>query len=105
MFAQRVPLCPLCLATEAALPVEEPKPIKPLPEKWKDDDDDNEAEEEPDRSIWHGRPIVKPNIVFFGEMLSDEFDRKLLADREEVDLLITIGTSLRVCPSSSHRTP
>lgn len=29
-------------------------------------------------------------------MLSDEFDRRLLEDREEVDLLIVIGTSLRV---------
>lgn len=30
------------------------------------------------------------------EMLSDEFDHRLLEDREEVDLLIVIGTSLRV---------
>lgn len=29
-------------------------------------------------------------------MLSDEFDHRLLEDREEVDLLIVIGTSLRV---------
>ncbi|KAL8276995.1 hypothetical protein RQP46_010630 [Phenoliferia psychrophenolica] len=35
---------------------------------------------------------------FPGEMLSDEFDRRLLEDREEVDLLIVIGTSLRVSP-------
>lgn len=34
------------------------------------------------------------------EMLSDEFDRRLLEDREKVDLLIVIGTSLRVCISS-----
>jgi NAD-dependent SIR2 family protein deacetylase len=33
-------------------------------------------------------------------MLSDEFDRKLLLDREEVDLLIVIGTSLRVSLST-----
>lgn len=30
------------------------------------------------------------------EMLSDEFDQRLLEDREKVDLLIVIGTSLRV---------
>lgn len=50
------------------------------------------------KSEWEGKPLIKPDIVFFGEMLSDEFDRKLLEDREEVDLLIVMGTSLRVSP-------
>lgn len=34
------------------------------------------------------------------EALSDEFDHKLLADREEVDLVIVMGTSMRVRPPS-----
>lgn len=34
-------------------------------------------------------------------MLSDEFDRRLFQDREEVDLVIVIGTSLRVAPVAS----
>jgi NAD-dependent SIR2 family protein deacetylase len=31
-----------------------------------------------------------------GEKLSDDFDKHLLKDREEVDLLLVIGTSLKV---------
>jgi len=42
--------------------------------------------------------IMKPDITFFGEKLTDDFDDKLLADRESVDLLLVIGTSLKVSP-------
>jgi hypothetical protein len=41
---------------------------------------------------------VKPDITFFGEKLSDEFDRCLADDRFRVDLLLVIGTSLKVSP-------
>lgn len=44
--------------------------------------------------------LRQPDITFFGEKLSDEFDRSLLADRQEIDLLIVIGTSLKVSPVS-----
>lgn len=60
---------------------------------------------------WHGKPIVKPDITFFGQALDDAFDRCLLADREDVDLLIVMGTSLQVAPVSEllahipHRVP
>ncbi|KAH6562259.1 hypothetical protein BASA61_004019 [Batrachochytrium salamandrivorans] len=42
--------------------------------------------------------IMKPDIVFFGENLSDEFDRKFLEDRKKTDLLIVMGSSLKVSP-------
>lgn len=45
--------------------------------------------------------IMKPNIVFFGEKLSDDFDNQIEADREHVDLLLVIGSSLGVAPVSS----
>jgi NAD-dependent SIR2 family protein deacetylase len=38
----------------------------------------------------------QPDITFFGEQLADDFDNLLYQDREEVDLLIVIGTSLKV---------
>lgn len=94
VFAQRVPLCPHCPTS----PTPSPPPLKPIPSNWKDDA--SEDEEEIPRGKWEGKAVVKPDIIFFGEMLSGEFDRLLLADREEVDLVITIGTSLRVRPSS-----
>lgn len=42
----------------------------------------------------------QPDITFFGQALSSEFDECLFRDREKVDLLIVIGTSLRVAPVS-----
>ncbi|KAG5729043.1 hypothetical protein E4T56_gene4234, partial [Termitomyces sp. T112] len=39
-----------------------------------------------------------PDITFFGEKLTDEFDNALAEDREHVDLLLIIGTSLKVSP-------
>lgn len=43
--------------------------------------------------------IVQPDITFFGEDLPDEFGERLLhQDRELADLVIVIGTSLKVAP-------
>jgi NAD-dependent histone deacetylase SIR2 len=45
--------------------------------------------------------VMKPDITFFGEPLPDEFGRRLTEhDRDRVDLLIVIGTSLKVAPVS-----
>lgn len=40
--------------------------------------------------------IIKPDIVFFGESLDDEFPRLIQADVERTDLLIVMGSSLKV---------
>lgn len=45
-------------------------------------------------------PIIKPDIVFFGEGLPKEYDASLSKDYSEVDLLIVMGTSLKVRPVS-----
>ena len=45
--------------------------------------------------------LVKPDITFFGEPLPDEFYRQSSPDFEECDLLIIIGTSLKVAPFNS----
>lgn len=42
--------------------------------------------------------ILQPDITFFGEKLTDDFDKALLEDRPSVDLLLVIGTSLKVSP-------
>ena len=45
--------------------------------------------------------VMKPDITFFGEALPDEFGRRLVEhDRNLVDLVIVIGTSLKVAPVS-----
>ena len=40
--------------------------------------------------------VLKPGVTFFGEALQDSVKTKLEADREKVDALIVIGTSLSV---------
>jgi hypothetical protein len=42
--------------------------------------------------------VVKPNIVFFGEDLGDRFHIQMGEDRDKVDLLVVIGSSLKVQP-------
>jgi NAD-dependent deacetylase sirtuin 2 len=42
--------------------------------------------------------LVKPDIVFFGEALPDDFFNDLEEDFAKCDLLIIIGTSLKVHP-------
>lgn len=41
---------------------------------------------------------MKPDIVFFGESLPGEFHRQMASDKDECDLLIVIGSSLKVRP-------
>lgn len=45
--------------------------------------------------------VVKPDIVFFGEMLPDRFHRLVERDFREADLLIIMGSSLVVQPFAS----
>ncbi|BGP17410.1 hypothetical protein JCM10213_003307 [Rhodosporidiobolus nylandii] len=102
VFASRVPLCPYCTAEQdeatAAEAEEPPRKKKKKQHEWEDDSDDEAADNLPPKGEWEGKALIKPDIVFFGEALSDEFDRRLLEDRDEVDLLIVMGTSLRVSP-------
>lgn len=41
---------------------------------------------------------MKPDIVFFGEGLPDEFHDSISEDQDQCDLLIVIGSSLKVRP-------
>ncbi|EFE32603.1 uncharacterized protein ARB_00428 [Trichophyton benhamiae CBS 112371] len=58
-----------------------------------DDDSDNDGYTLPTAGV------MKPDITFFGEELPDIFKKRLLEhDRELTDLVIVIGTSLKVAP-------
>ncbi|EPZ33665.1 Sirtuin family, catalytic core small domain-containing protein [Rozella allomycis CSF55] len=45
--------------------------------------------------------VIKPDIVFFGEKLPSTFDDALNSDKIQVDLVIVIGSSLKVQPVAS----
>ncbi|KOS23044.1 NAD-dependent protein deacetylase hst1 [Escovopsis weberi] len=65
----------------------------PSPSLSPSDDDDDDAAS--------AVGVMKPDIVFFGENLPDEFSKRLTEnDRDKVDLVIVIGTSLKVTPVS-----
>ncbi|KAF0301188.1 NAD-dependent protein deacetylase sirtuin-1 [Amphibalanus amphitrite] len=72
IFQQRIPACPRCPASASVVSI----------------------------ASGNDRPpsIMKPDIVFFGEGLPDEFHRSMELDRERCDLLIIIGSSLKVRP-------
>ena len=42
--------------------------------------------------------VMKPDIVFFGESLPEEFHQQMTVDKDDCDLLIVIGSSLKVRP-------
>jgi len=68
VMAQEIPLCPRCVVDPTAMA-----------------DTDTQA-------------VMKPDIVFFGEGLPDEFHNSMAMDKEECDLIIVIGSSLKVRP-------
>lgn len=74
--AQRIAYCPRCT----------PKRIRLL-----NSDDDNLV-------IPESYGVFKPDITFFGESLPDHFHDKISNDLEECDLIIAVGTSLKVAP-------
>merc|ERR1712032_60077 len=45
-----------------------------------------------------GWGAMKPDIVFFGEALSNDYHETLERDVKECDLLLVMGTSLQVSP-------
>ncbi|KAF8370695.1 sir-2.1 [Pristionchus pacificus] len=44
--------------------------------------------------------VIKPNIVFFGEDLHSDFHTQMAIDKHEADLVVVIGSSLKVRPVS-----
>ncbi|POW00684.1 hypothetical protein PSHT_12903 [Puccinia striiformis] len=57
------------------------------------------SDDDPDID-WVDLGLMKPDIIFFGEGLPTEFDEAIESDRFECDLVIVIGTSLKVAPVS-----
>ncbi|CAE6468360.1 unnamed protein product [Rhizoctonia solani] len=102
IFAQRIPLCKMC--NKPSPPVKgKPRSRSKSKSKKKDVWNPKQKDEDDDMDIPTPplpKSIMKPDIVFFGEPLNDEFDHCLFKDRESVDLLLVIGTSLKVAPVS-----
>ncbi|RDB15806.1 NAD-dependent protein deacetylase hst1 [Hypsizygus marmoreus] len=92
IMRQKVPLCTVCKPPAAPPPKKKKQGKKKTKGAW-----DSEDEDESDQPAYPPG-IMKPDITFFGEKLTDAFDKSLAEDREQVDLLLVIGTSLKVSP-------
>ncbi|KAG0257074.1 NAD-dependent histone deacetylase sir2 [Mortierella polycephala] len=105
IFKQEVAYCKVC-KTPSPPPLSKSKAKAKAKKKTKSGystSDEDESDEEDDAN----RALMKPDIVFFGEKLPAIFDQSLKEDRENVDLLIVIGSSLKVAPVSDimHQLP
>ncbi|ODM93270.1 NAD-dependent protein deacetylase sirtuin-1 [Orchesella cincta] len=107
VLAGEVPFCTVCSNEEEwskiQFPLGQPASSQQQPQEGprrssldEDDDDDTYFFPDPDPLP----PVVKPDIVFFGEDLPDEFHTNLTLDKPHCDLLVVIGSSLRVRPVS-----
>jgi NAD-dependent histone deacetylase SIR2 len=71
--------------------------------RWGASNSFSSDEEEDDNSDYDipTAGVMKPDITFFGEALPDAFSKRLVEhDRDRVDLVVVIGTSLKVTPVS-----
>lgn len=94
IFQQRIPLCYICNKNETstAFSIDE---IATTDEQ-QSQQQDTEKSEQLRQLVEMG--VFKPEIVFFGEELPDDFHESIEADRNNCDLLIVIGSSLKVKP-------
>lgn len=93
--AKRVARCKRCVPTVAKRPIKKPKAFKLKKNDWEDSSDDDQAYDIPEAGV------MKPDITFFGEQLPDTFFQRFTEhDAKNVDLVVVIGTSLKVAPVS-----
>ncbi|TVY75652.1 NAD-dependent protein deacetylase hst1 [Lachnellula suecica] len=102
--AKRIPRCDKCIASLRNLKV--PNGMKRkrsqngTDKKRRRFDSNSDSEDEEDFDIPEAG-VMKPDITFFGEPLPDIFSERLTNhDKDKVDLVIVIGTSLKVAPVS-----
>ena len=88
IFNQTIPKCGLCPEPDVT-----PAPAVPSSDPTANDRVDLSLPQEPVQL-----PVMKPDIVFFGEGLPDHFHECISRDKEVCDLLIVIGSSLKVRP-------
>ncbi|KAK9728155.1 Sir2 family [Popillia japonica] len=82
ILTQNIPVCEVCQPTIGkSISIEELKKRQP---------------EELKNLVTNG--IMKPDIVFFGEGLPDKFHDAMAEDKSKCDLLLVIGSSLKVHP-------
>ncbi|KAI0004421.1 SIR2-domain-containing protein [Xylariaceae sp. FL0662B] len=100
--AGKIPRCIKCAITLQSRPIKRKRSYNKSTSSKKyrrsrsEDDDDSDGQYDiPEPGV------MKPDITFFGENLPDKFSQRLAKhDQDLVDLVVVIGTSLKVAPVS-----
>ncbi|KGR02635.1 NAD-dependent histone deacetylase SIR2 [Candida albicans GC75] len=99
---KEIPYCPKCNEVKQSILKKEKntksKSKKKKKKKNKPYDDDDEEEEEGETYFHESFGVMKPDITFFGEQLPENFKIAINQDINKVDLVLVIGTSLKVAP-------
>ncbi|KAK0673021.1 DHS-like NAD/FAD-binding domain-containing protein [Cercophora samala] len=103
--AGKIPRCKKCPASQSRSQSRKRKTANSSSTKRRrtgaDFDRDSNSDSEFDLVSSSSAGVMKPDIIFFGEPLPDEFSQRLTQhDVDRVDLVIVIGTSLKVAPVS-----
>ena len=99
---KEIPYCPKCNEVKQSILKKgkktKSKSKKKKKKKNKPYDDDDEEEEEGETYFHESFGVMKPDITFFGEQLPENFKIAINQDINKVDLVLVIGTSLKVAP-------
>ncbi|TID30866.1 hypothetical protein CANINC_000555 [Pichia inconspicua] len=87
--ARKIAYCPFCESER-----------KMLIRKYDKYEDEGLGSYSPKFQFLQSFGVMKPDITFFGENLPERYHSTIKNDVKECDLLITIGTSLKVAPVS-----
>ncbi|KAF9318705.1 NAD-dependent histone deacetylase sir2 [Podila horticola] len=102
IMKQEVAYCKVCptVSPRASQPTERRPPRRCSFGSYSTDGEFSDSSDcDSDYEDWP--PLMKPDIVFFHEPLSYDFNRYLDEDKDKVDLLIVMGSSLKVEPVSN----
>lgn len=92
-----IPKCAVCTQRLAVAPMKRKRSSNGQDTKRRRNDPDSDE----DGTYDIPEPgVMKPDITFFGEQLPNDFSDRLALDKSRVDLVIVIGTSLKVAPVS-----
>ncbi|KAF6778212.1 hypothetical protein AHF37_02571 [Paragonimus kellicotti] len=95
VLSQSIPYCPRCRPSQAASGTTEQGLSATKPRAA---NGHSGAKRNGRRTLEPCHGVMKPDIVFFGEDLSSEFHDTLATDVHETDLVLVIGSSLKVRP-------
>ncbi|KAF9305523.1 NAD-dependent histone deacetylase sir2 [Mortierella antarctica] len=102
IMRQEVAYCKVCptISPRSSQPTERRPPRRRSFGSYSTDGElSDSSDSDSDYEDWP--PLMKPDIVFFHEPLSYDFNRYLDEDKDKVDLLIVMGSSLKVEPVSN----